>query len=406
MMQTYIKLYQKMREDYYKEWGTYADPINMQEFEEANHHIYEKFLKDKNFSVGKLKNYINLLLQDIRYFGYYIAFLDDDFERLNDIIWQHGRTELLSDGTTGAGTAYSGSLVEDLLICFACNDFSVIKSFVPETTPLLNDRFYPHNMINLFSAVYYKDKDKLEQAILLAESYLKKKISGLAEYYVRFFLALAVEDADGLSECLQKLCEAYQRQGYPKQKIDKCFAPEIHGLYRLIRFLDEELFRKVQMPTHKCFLKEFEEWQQKNDYPIGKQFYHYPKELEEANLLLQKPLPVIHLRKSDGKWLPDINKFADELANFEFPFACDENTAVLTCCHILSKEEPVLYVSHDEDGTWQFLCGRTHEANEAKLVSLKSMLILDSSIRDLADMPCGCVAERNSKEDHWLIRKE
>ncbi len=119
MKHPYIKLYQQMREDYYKEWGTYADPINMQEFEEANHHIYEKFLKDKNFSVGKLKNYINLLLQDIRYFGYYIAFLDDDFERLNDIIWQHGRTELLSDGTTGAGTAYSGSLVEDLLICFA-----------------------------------------------------------------------------------------------------------------------------------------------------------------------------------------------------------------------------------------------------------------------------------------------
>ncbi|MDY3332368.1 MAG: hypothetical protein SOW90_01125 [Gallibacter sp.] len=61
MKHPYIKLYQQMREDYHKEWGAYADPINMQEFEEANHDVYEKFLKDKNFSVGKLKNYINIL---------------------------------------------------------------------------------------------------------------------------------------------------------------------------------------------------------------------------------------------------------------------------------------------------------------------------------------------------------
>ncbi|WP_423901357.1 hypothetical protein [Eggerthia catenaformis] len=68
------------------------------EFEEANQHIYEKFLKDKDYSnaVVKLKGYIDLLFTDIRYFRYYIAFPDDDFERLNDIIWQHGRTELLS----------------------------------------------------------------------------------------------------------------------------------------------------------------------------------------------------------------------------------------------------------------------------------------------------------------------
>lgn len=84
----------------------------------------------------------------------------------------------------------------------------------------------------------------------------------------------------------------------------------------------------------------------------------------------------------------------------------DENTAVLTCCHVLNKEEPILYVSHDEDGSWQFLCGKRHEINEAKLVSLKSIFTLDSSIKNLADMPCGYVAERNNKADNWLISKE
>ena len=31
----------------------------------------------------------------------------------------------------------------------------------------------------------------------------------------------------------------------------------------------------------------------------------------------------------------------------------------------------ILYVLHDDDGMWQFLCGNTHETDEAKFVSLK-----------------------------------
>ena len=49
-----------------------------------------------------------------------------------------------------------------------------------------------------------------------------------------------------------------------------------------------------------------------------------------------------------------------------------------------------MYVSHDEDdGMWQFLCGKAHETDEAKLVSLKSVFDLDNSVGILKDMPCG-----------------
>ena len=48
---------------------------------------------------------------------------------------------------------------------------------------------------------------------------------------------------------------------------------------------------------------------------------------------------------------------------------------------ILENGEPILYVSHDEDdGMWQFLCGKAHETDEAKLVSLKS--VFEMCIRD------------------------
>ena len=151
-----------------------------------------------------------------------------------------------------------------------------------------------------------------------AESFLtKKKLTGIAEYYVRFFVFLVKKDVDGITECLQKLCEAYQKQGYPVKKIDKCFVPEIHGLYRLVRFLDESLFEKVEMPSHKCFLKDFEEWQQNNNFPKGVQFYEYPETLQDGNRILQRALPEIHLINDSGKFMMDVEKFAEELSGSE-----------------------------------------------------------------------------------------
>ena len=42
----------------------------------------------------------------------------------------------------------------------------------------------------------------------------------------------------------------------------------------------------------------------------------------------------------------------------EFPFYDSPDTATIICCHILERQAPILYVSHDEDdGMWQFLCG-------------------------------------------------
>ena len=51
----------------------------------------------------------------------------------------------------------------------------------------------------------------------------------------------------------------------------------------------------------------------------------------------------------------------------EFPFYDAPNTATIICCHIINGEEPILFVSHDEDdGMWQFLCGKAHETDDAK----------------------------------------
>ncbi len=82
------------------------------------------------------------------------------------------------------------------------------------------------------------------------------------------------------------------------------------------------------------------------------------------------------------------------------------NTAAITCRHIIEKGAPILFVSHDEDdGMWQFLCGKSHGARDARLVALQEVFDLDNSVGVLKDMPCGYCAERKSKHDDWILKK-
>lgn len=86
-----------------------------------------------------------------------------------------------------------------------------------------------------------------------------------------------------------------------------------------------------------------------------------------------------------------------------FPFADSPNTAVFTCCHVMNRERPILYVAHDEDGDWQFLCGTEHSDEEARLVALMEIVKLDPGIISLAQMECGYCAESQDVSSPWNV---
>ena len=88
-----------------------------------------------------------------------------------------------------------------------------------------------------------------------------------------------------------------------------------------------------------------------------------------------------------------------------FPFSDEPNTACIVCKHVLQKEKPILYVSHDEeDGCWQFMCGGEHDFSEdARVIALAEAFELDASVLQVADMPCGCAAERESETSDWRV---
>jgi hypothetical protein len=86
----------------------------------------------------------------------------------------------------------------------------------------------------------------------------------------------------------------------------------------------------------------------------------------------------------------------------EWPFADPPNVATFTTCKVLNEGHPILLVTHDEDdGAWQFLCGTTNEPRDGRIVGLDCIVAQDPSVIELADLPLGWRAWRDSPAEAW-----
>lgn len=87
--------------------------------------------------------------------------------------------------------------------------------------------------------------------------------------------------------------------------------------------------------------------------------------------------------------------------NDNWKFKDPENTAVFTTAKVLKDGKPILHVSHDADGAWQFHTGEDVEEKDSMVVSLKEMVRHDPYLADLADLALGWVADRKSANETW-----
>jgi hypothetical protein len=90
----------------------------------------------------------------------------------------------------------------------------------------------------------------------------------------------------------------------------------------------------------------------------------------------------------------------------QFRFHEPENLGVFVCDNVRLRGMPVLHVSHDEEGDWQFLCGGEHGDggdDGAALVCLKEMVAGDESLNELAELCRLQEAHRDGPNTPWRI---
>ena len=86
-----------------------------------------------------------------------------------------------------------------------------------------------------------------------------------------------------------------------------------------------------------------------------------------------------------------------------WPFDQPRNCAVFVTREVMDREEPILLVTHDvDDHGWQFIGPPDGTAANARIIALSEAVQLDPSILQVADLPVGWRAWRDSPEDAWI----
>jgi hypothetical protein len=96
-----------------------------------------------------------------------------------------------------------------------------------------------------------------------------------------------------------------------------------------------------------------------------------------------------------------VEEHPHSFAASDWPFSEPANRAAFTTIRVLREGYPVLLVSHDQDGDWQFLCGTTNDTAHAAVVCLGCAYERDRSVGPLADLPLGWHARRDSADSAW-----
>ena len=92
----------------------------------------------------------------------------------------------------------------------------------------------------------------------------------------------------------------------------------------------------------------------------------------------------------------------------DWPFGEPKNVAVYTLVDILEQRASILLVSRDEtDGNWRF----SNYAEEPstmtwRLVALSTIVAIDSTVKELANLPAGYSAIRTSPDAKWQQWKQ
>ena len=85
-----------------------------------------------------------------------------------------------------------------------------------------------------------------------------------------------------------------------------------------------------------------------------------------------------------------------------WPFDQPRDCAVFVTREVLDRAEPILLVTHDSDDCgWQFIGSSRGTVESGRIIGLGEAVQLDPSVLQLADLPVGWHAFRESVRSPW-----
>jgi hypothetical protein len=86
----------------------------------------------------------------------------------------------------------------------------------------------------------------------------------------------------------------------------------------------------------------------------------------------------------------------------DFPFDETPTLGVFITRPVWDGGLPILLVTHEQDGDWQFLCGTTEAEDDVFLIHLAHVVDRYPEVREVADLPAGWYARREGRDEPWV----
>lgn len=99
-----------------------------------------------------------------------------------------------------------------------------------------------------------------------------------------------------------------------------------------------------------------------------------------------------------------IENHTHDFEDDEWPFAVPSNH-VSFCQQHVKVGEPILTVFHDHEGDWQFFHRDLEPDEEPAILCLGCVFEMDRSIGEIADIPAGHMATRESVGAEWTVEE-
>ncbi|MEX0775855.1 MAG: hypothetical protein WD042_09105 [Phycisphaeraceae bacterium] len=91
----------------------------------------------------------------------------------------------------------------------------------------------------------------------------------------------------------------------------------------------------------------------------------------------------------------------------DWPFDQAPNVAAITTARVIEDGYPILCAVHyDDDDSWAIVCGTTNETSDGRVISMKTALLMDPTLREIADLPPGYSAFRPAVGAEWVRHED
>lgn len=85
----------------------------------------------------------------------------------------------------------------------------------------------------------------------------------------------------------------------------------------------------------------------------------------------------------------------------DWPFDDPIDRVTFTTRFVAKEGYPIVLVTHDDDGDWQFLCGTTNEGDDIVISCFGCIYERHPFIKEFADLPKGWLAWREDENSPW-----